>query len=201
MCIQNHQIALGELYNNYNQNVKPLLADIEARYEKIPLQLFNEIRAFNDHIARCYLLTTSEEDIKRDLEKASSHLLRIILDCFKLLNLHVFSVYVEKFEKKHKRVDLNVVDSGNFIVRFYAIKLKARNTVREAKTYESSDKVKSLELFQRAYNEYSELETLIEENRRGISHAKRKTWIKFCLDIVKVGGGAIALAAFRYFFG
>lgn len=43
------------LYDSYNNIIKPLIAEIEIRYELFPIVIFNEIRAFNDHIARCYL--------------------------------------------------------------------------------------------------------------------------------------------------
>lgn len=43
-----------DCYVHYCEVIKPLIARIEALSEKIPLPLFNEIRAFNDHIARCY---------------------------------------------------------------------------------------------------------------------------------------------------
>lgn len=48
------QPKLKNLYQTYNTVIKPLIADIEARYEEFPISIFNEIRAFNDHVARCY---------------------------------------------------------------------------------------------------------------------------------------------------
>lgn len=49
------QQTLAALYKRYNVVIKPLIAEIEARSEKMPLPLFNEIRAFNDHVAHCYV--------------------------------------------------------------------------------------------------------------------------------------------------
>lgn len=42
------------LYKTYNDVIKPLIATIEAKTEKFPTPLFNELRAYNDHIAQCY---------------------------------------------------------------------------------------------------------------------------------------------------
>lgn len=39
-----NQHLLEKLYQQYNDPIKPLLAEIEAVYEKIPLALYNEIR-------------------------------------------------------------------------------------------------------------------------------------------------------------
>ena len=34
------------LYNTYNEVIKPLIVEIEVRYEEFPIPVFNEIRAF-----------------------------------------------------------------------------------------------------------------------------------------------------------
>ncbi len=44
---------LHNLYNNYNNVIKPLIAVYEAREARLPTPLFNEIRAFN-HFHVCY---------------------------------------------------------------------------------------------------------------------------------------------------
>ncbi len=46
--------------------------------------------------------------------------------------------------------------------------------VKYAKTKESFEKEVALENFQLAYNKYTELENLIEDNRRGLSNARYK---------------------------
>ena len=79
-----------ELFSQYNQVIKPLIAEIEARSEKMPQPLFNEIRAFTDHIARCYFPDISDERMLDELEKANRHIVRITLDCFKCLNVLSF---------------------------------------------------------------------------------------------------------------
>ena len=44
---------LFSLYEEYIYTVKALIAEVELKYESFPLSIFNEIRSFNDHIARC----------------------------------------------------------------------------------------------------------------------------------------------------
>ncbi|MBD5465300.1 MAG: hypothetical protein HDR22_05705 [Lachnospiraceae bacterium] len=62
---------LEKLYQQYNVPVKPLLAEIEAVYEKFPLALYNEIRAMNDHVARA---VTAIDDSKatEQIKKAAN---------------------------------------------------------------------------------------------------------------------------------
>ena len=69
---------LTPLYNKYNNIIKPLVAEIEVRFEEFPTSIFNEIRAFNDHISRCFLKPEDDEWITVQLNKANGHIERII---------------------------------------------------------------------------------------------------------------------------
>ncbi|MDO8365208.1 MAG: hypothetical protein Q7T20_00330, partial [Saprospiraceae bacterium] len=91
-----------------------------------------------------------------------------------------------KFEKENKWVNLNLVDGGNFIVKYHALRKEARDMVKSAKQNESFDKEKALEDFQKAYNLYSDLENLVESSRRGISQAKVTTWGRHSLKVIEV---------------
>jgi len=104
--IQKYHKELLALYHEcYNEILKPLLAAVESKFEHQPVVIFNEIRSFNDHIARCYLPSANDDFIRDNLEKARSHLKRAILDCFKHLNVYYYDV-VRKFEQDCRRVDL-----------------------------------------------------------------------------------------------
>lgn len=75
------------LYKEYNMVIKPLIAELEARTERFPLPLFNEIRALHDHIVRCYSERISSNQVDSEIHKAERHVTRIMLDCYKCLNL------------------------------------------------------------------------------------------------------------------
>lgn len=95
--IEENLRLLEKLYQQYNDPVKPLLAEIEAIYEKFPLPLYNEIRAMNDHVARA---VTAVDDKKAviQLEKAASHINRITRDCYKFLDVY-YKREAERFDK------------------------------------------------------------------------------------------------------
>ena len=80
------------LYKEYNMVIKPLIAELEARTEQFPLPLFNEIRALHDHIARCYSERISSNQVDSEIHKAERHVTRIMLDCYKCLNLSLHDV-------------------------------------------------------------------------------------------------------------
>ena len=47
---------ISKILSDYKNTVKPLLSDIQSRRNngQLPNNFLNEIRALNDHIARCY---------------------------------------------------------------------------------------------------------------------------------------------------
>ena len=85
---------LSELYGVYVGLIKPLLSEIEANYEQFPEPLFNEIRAFNDHISRCYIPNISQSEIDVQIEKAERHIHRMVFDCYKYLNVY-YNIQIE----------------------------------------------------------------------------------------------------------
>ena len=64
------------------------------------LGINNEIHALNDHIARCYSENITSQQRMEQLSKAEGHVRRLILDCFKQLNMDLFSK-IESIEKKY----------------------------------------------------------------------------------------------------
>jgi hypothetical protein len=149
-----------------------LIADIEARYQKFPDSLFNEIRALNDHVARCYTENYADEQIENEINKAESHILRITFDCYKYLDAW-FHDYIVKFEKKYaNRIDITLINNGEFAPKFRKIQSDALKEVKKAKKAESVDKQMSFNSYQEAYNIYSNLEELIDSNICQFSWAK-----------------------------
>lgn len=176
-----HQ-RLAQLYCQYNETIKPLIAEYEALKEEFPLPIFNEIRAFNDHIAQCYRDDSSDSRISDEIDRAERHILRIIFDCFKYLNVALYEK-VEKFEKQTKYVELTRIDNGNFYISYSKLRKEATSAVREAKKLESIDRETSFKKFELAYQTYSELVELIENNTtkvfwaKAVSRVKRFGWL------------------------
>lgn len=171
MLSQEYQEKVEVLYESYNTVIRPLISEIEAREEKFPAPLFNEIRAFNDHVARCHLQKVSKEKIEEELQKAESHITRITLDCFKYLDVFLHEK-IRSFEKKSRNIDLTVLDNGQFFPAFCKLKKDAVISVRQAKKMESFDILKSLKLYQTAYNHYCDLENEIDEKTAEINWLK-----------------------------
>lgn len=172
-----------ELYKQYNTIIKPLIAEIEARMEQFPLPLFNEIRALHDHISRCYADNITNEQIDKELEKGERHVIRIILDCYKYLNLSLHDSML-LFEKQTKNIDLTVLQNGTFYPQYKLLRTKAIQTVRKAKNLEYTDRNLALDAYQESYNTYTDLENLIDEIVPDLHWAKIRFTIRKGLQIL-----------------
>jgi hypothetical protein len=169
------------IYQAYNQTIKPLIADIEARYQKFPDSLFNEIRALHDHLARCYTPDYTDDQIKDEVKKAESHVLRITFDCYKYLDIWFYD-YVKNFEKKcANKIDLTLINNGEFAPEFRKLQSSVIKTIREAKKTEGTNKQESFNLYQKAYNVYNEIEVLIDSNACQFSWAKFRKKVNWIL--------------------
>lgn len=120
------------LNESYENVVKVLLATIEALSEKMPIAIYNESRAFTDHLARCYVKNEDKEYICEQLNRAERHLNRMIMDCYKELFL-IYYQRIEDFKKFTKRVDLSYVASGEFYVEYKKLLTDAEEKKIEAK--------------------------------------------------------------------
>lgn len=164
---------LEKLYQQYNIPVKPLLAEIEAVYEKFPLALYNEIRAMNDHVARAFTATDDAKATKQ-IEKATSHINRITRDCYKFLDLY-YKREAERFDRSICSIKPRTTDDYKRMAEYGSLSDKATNLVEIAKQKEHlvSDE-ETYQNFENAYNAYRELHEFIVNNRRDVFSMKRK---------------------------
>ena len=174
---------IAECYIQYCDVIKPLIARIEAYSEKFPLPLFNEIRAFNDHIARCYYLTPSDSFIDDQIDKASRHILRITLDCFKCLIVIMFE-QIERFEKHTRYVDLTVIDNGTFYPDYSRLKVDGAAAVRRAKTLESYEIEKALREYEKAYDIYDRIIESINQVKESVRWARVRFTTRRILTVI-----------------
>lgn len=186
---QTAQIA--SLYNTYDNIIKPLVSDIEARMEEFPTPVLNELRAFTDHIARCYRENVADDQIKIELNKAQGHIERIVLDCYKFLNVTSHIELIDKFHQKTKDINLLFINEGQFYIEYKAKHQKIVETLKEAKFLETRDKQKSVKLYEIVYNEYRELDKFMTKNEMSILNAlrmhkkdKRKSLLYFLLGAI-----------------
>lgn len=157
---------LQEILTTYRNVVKPLLADIKVRCKdgKIPVNCLNEIRALNDHIARCYRENMDNKQITIELGKAEGHLKRLIFDCFKQLNVFLY----DKIESKERKFYSSLWlywDGGQFWNKYSQVRLSARYASIEAKKNETENAELAMKKYDEAYCDYCIIEDMLNAKR------------------------------------
>lgn len=168
------------IFSTYCNTVKPLLADIQYRKggDKLPDNFLNEIRALNDHIARCYRERISDHEIDAELTKAEGHLRRLIYDCFKQLNIYIFYTLYRKEQRFYSDLWLTH-DNGKFWKEYSKSRKYAQKNVITAKKNESAEPDKAMQFYEKAFQEYRRAEDLLLTNK-GLMWRSRlyKYWTK-----------------------
>ncbi len=180
-------VAASKLYLKYAENVRPLILSVEVMYEVFPVSVYNEIRAFNDHIARCYQIAESNisvdekrELVNSNLSKADGHIERMLFDCYKFLNVKLFDRIVTGFERDTKRVDLAIIGNGEFYIEYKKKRQFIVENLHQAKRLEGIDrKDEALVLYDKVYNMYRDLDDIIIANSSNIDWAKRRVKLSY----------------------
>lgn len=164
---QEYTQRIDKLLLDYGRNVKPLIGEIAQRHKDrmVPDNILNEIRALNDHIARCYRDNVDDDYIKGELGKAEGHLRRLLYDCFKQLNIYI-SDNIKRWERWTYSSRWLYREGGNFWKHYTKWRRNAQKDVIEAKKLESVDPDQALKRFESAYRNYRNIEELFKNNRR-----------------------------------
>ncbi|MCI9244785.1 MAG: hypothetical protein HFJ82_04675 [Alistipes sp.] len=175
------QQSLCELYQKYNTVFKPALAIVESTVQKFPAPVLNEIRAVNDHVARCFVAGKAEADYLSEIRKANGHLIRVTLDCYKIM-LMCYYDQVESFRKAYCDVNLSLVSDGQFLPELTRLNGVAVDKAVEARRNESDafpEKEQAYATYKIAILAYEDVLKYIKEHAEGLAnaeqHAKRRT--------------------------
>ncbi len=165
---------VARFYADYEHHLKPLLAQVEAETQRLPSAVLNELRAFIDHISRCYRPNVTKDFIEKNLWKARNHLKRAILDCAKNVIL-ALADRTEDFFHQTRHLYLTEVNKGAFFPELYAYRQKAIEATRDARLHETKATEKeSWDKYQKAMNAYSKLDAHIRDNVDSVN------WASYC---------------------
>ena len=191
--------TIDGLYEAYYENLKALLVLVESELEKFPEGILNEIRSLYDHTARASL-SKNPEDRSKEIESARRHIVRALLDCYKVVCIQG-EIKIERFEESYKKIRLGEVDSGKFLPKLTQLHHKAKEFVQSAKKTEKSGedgRGKSLRLFDNAIKAYKDVEQFIEKQSENLtwaaSHQKRYFWSSHIISsIIGLVTGCISI--------
>lgn len=164
-------MKITDVFKFYQDYIKPLYAEIEAKRNQIPVELLFETYASFDHLKRFYL---NEEDEKESSLKALSHLKRGVLDAFKL-KLKYFNESIDAFLSL--KIDFELIDNGNFIIEFHKNREEIYKIAKEARLNEGRKNID--EAFEKWYEVSVKIDIFEERylNRLDtVEWAKKKTF-------------------------
>ena len=175
-----------DVYIFYNEKVKILYSEIEARNNTLPVELLFEIHSAFDHLKRIHVDGESEE---RCADKAFSHLKRGLLDAFKL-KLKYHNKDYEKLLKM--KADLNLIDNGEFwpsVLRKRTVIIKL---AKEARLYEGKRDIdeafdhwyKASDLIDQFESECFESPKIQWARRLGLFHRFWKIIVSFIIGMM-----------------
>ena len=175
-------MTLEELFRAYSEQVKPLLILVEARLEKFPIGILNEVRATHDHIARTFEPSAKPEDRVKEIESAARHIQRTMLDAYKVLCADS-QMRMETFRRDYRGVRLGEVDSGRFLPKLTELQRIAVTAVETAKLSEKSGSRNSdetLTRFEQALAAWDDVNLFVRDQAQNLawaaSHQRRGAW-------------------------
>lgn len=161
-----------ELIRSYIQ-IRPVLADVYKRSGNQYVDgILNEIRAINDHMARCYL-ALSLDSVEEELCKAEGHLKRLIYDCFKQLNI-IFFDYVNEYELLNFGPHWICLNGGNFWESYTSMRKQIGKYVEDAKNEENKNYKRSFSYYQEAYVLQGEVYNLLDQHKEQLYLSKKR---------------------------
>jgi len=185
----------NDVYSFYNEKVKILYSEIEARNNTLPVELLFEIHSAFDHLKRFHVDGEPEEHCA---DKAYSHLKRGMLDAFKL-KLKYHNKNYEKLLKM--KADLHLIDNGTF---WSSLSNKRTTIVRLAREARQNEGMKDNE---KAFEKWYQTSELIDQfesecfNTPKLQWAKKQYIFRFTKEII-IGliVGVVGSAIVQYLF-
>ncbi len=163
-----------KVFEFYRTILKPIYVEIEARGNTLPVELLFETHATLDHLSRSDIADSNPE---RCEDKALSHLKRGALDAFKL-KLKYANEDIRKFDSL--KIDLSLIDNGDFLKNYYALKQKIKTTAQKARLEEkkAGDCNGNNSNIEEAFDNWMEVSTYIEEINEQYILSEKVDWAK-----------------------
>jgi len=155
-----------DVYHFYNDKVKILYSEIEARNNTLPIELLFEIHSAFDHLKRIHVDGESEELCSG---KAFAHLKRGLLDTFKLKLKYHNDDYSRLLKYK---VDFRYIDNGKFLPSLLEDRKKIIHLAKNARFFEGKTDIEA------AFEKWYEVSELIDKFEDEYFDQSKLQWAK-----------------------
>jgi len=165
-----------DLYAFYNDRIRWVIVFIELRYKKFPVPLLNEIRAAQDHVARCFEQDNASNGdyVGKQLSMARGHYMRCLLDGYKYIWYHFGADIKKKYFLARLLGKLSDINNGEFSKEMQMLFRQAKKDNERARLLETKDKEASIDLYEKSIGALVKLDDLYEDNITAIQWSIRK---------------------------
>lgn len=179
----------SRLYNIYNAEVRKNLEKIEAYGKRDLVPIHNELRAFQDHLSRCFKEiqdgNATEVSVLKQIEYAEGHLTRCRLDCYKSLWIHQGNRVERMYRWPSFLSKFTGSWGGDFLNSYVRLKRDAKECNALARKCESSEKEQAYQYYRRSLDSLTSLEELYRSRKR---HILFTMWTRSIIQIVIIVG-------------
>lgn len=208
-------IGVKQLFEDYAEDVQPKLLLAERCYRgSLPLAFSLEFRSIVTHLSRAENIVrfsnrlddNDEKRIGEEIEKAKRHLLRVKLDCLKLICDSLEEQTLDAISHMDSVCPLRYIDDGEYVKQILATQSEARGRFEEAKIADCAGDRDVVRLYDVASSQYMNLASLVGLKFAGFNRfdrvdrfrtlerderkAKKRGWAFF------VAGVVVALVGF-----
>lgn len=201
--MDNFELRIREIHRQYIEIICPFIIELETDDCEYPVEIMNEIRAIETHLARADL--SADNQIKnQNITQAEHHVKRAILDCFKYSCLSL-TLKHKQIRHDYRNADLHLIDNGKFLTELSEKEKSAKNSLITAKKAELSGNLQTDELYrlyEKAYQASAESFNFLEESLPKLEFAqsiadknKRSAFWGF---IIGISGLVVGIISFVY---
>lgn len=185
------------VFRKYNEQLKPLISEIEGRVEHFSQPLLLNLAEVYDYMS---IAAAEGQDSTKCIEEADGLVDLCISQSYMNL-IYAIRKNTDAFEKSLGKKGLRKLDSGHFVGKYQGLKKKRKELLKKAKDI---DERQALPLFKEAYEVVTEMEGMVNHEVANISLIQTETssWMATAMKwILSIIISVVAGIVVKYYFG
>lgn len=185
------------IFRKYNEQLKPLISEIEGREERFSQPLLLNLAGVYDYMS---IAAAEGQDCMKCMKEADGLVDLCISQSYMSL---VYSIRknTDAFEENLGKKGLRKLDNGHFVGKYLGLKKRRKELLKKAKDI---DERQALPLFKEAYEVVTDMEKMVNHERANMRLIQTETssWmataVKWILSVaISVAAGVVV----KYYFG
>lgn len=175
------------LFHKYNEQLKPLISEIEGRLEYFSEPLLQNLASVFDYLS---IAAAPGQDEKANIAKAEEYIDRCLAQSYMYL-IYSIKQSTDKFEKNLGKRGLRKLDRGRFVGKYMNLKKERRRLLEAAGT---KNEIDALPLLKEAHDKATEMESMVnmEEPSVSVALSESTSWwivllkwiLSICISVV-----------------